>query len=100
MHVNAHVRGAAAHPVESERPQPTPHTSATLRATPLLTRPVALVATGALLWPRQLAAAEADRRTLFGEAQGVEAAVRDEKARKAEAQSSASHYRNLLNSYM
>mmetsp|Transcript_3771 Transcript_3771/g.11170 ORF Transcript_3771/g.11170 Transcript_3771/m.11170 type:complete len:563 (+) Transcript_3771:3-1691(+) len=51
-------------------------------------------------WLDQLAAAEADRQTLFGEAQGVEAAVRDEKARKAEAQSSASHYRNLLNSYM
>ena len=51
-------------------------------------------------WLDQLAAAELDRKTLFGEAQNVEAAMREERARKAEAQSSAAHYRNLLNSYM
>ena len=43
---------------------------------------------------------QVDRQQLFGEAQGVEHEMRDEKVRKAEAQHSASHYRNLLNSYM
>jgi len=52
------------------------------------------------LWTDQLHAAEVDRRQLFGEAQSVEAEMRGEQARKAEAQHSASHYRNLLNSYM
>jgi len=52
------------------------------------------------LWTDQLHAAEVDRRQLLGEAQSVEAEMRGEQARKAEAQHSASHYRNLLNSYM
>ena len=42
------------------------------------------------------AAAERDRAALFAEAQGVEREVRAEKAKKAEAQQQAGHYRGLL----
>ena len=52
------------------------------------------------LHEERLAAAEADRKTLFTEAQTVEAAVRGAKARKVEAQAQASHYRDLLSSQM
>ena len=41
-------------------------------------------------------AAEKDRTALFAEAQAVEREVRDERGRKAEAATSAAHYRQLL----
>ena len=45
---------------------------------------------------RRLAAADEDRAALFGETQRVELEVRREKAKKAELQESAQHYRGLL----
>ena len=48
----------------------------------------------------ELTSAEEDRRLLFGEAQQVEQRMREEKARKAEAQADASHFRDLLRSQM
>ena len=48
----------------------------------------------------RIAAAEADRQALFGEAQHVEQRMRDEKARKVEAQGEAARYRDILRKEM
>ena len=48
------------------------------------------------MWSERLAAADEDRAALFGETQRVELEVRREKAKKAELQESAQHYRGLL----
>lgn len=52
------------------------------------------------MWLERLDAAEGDRKTLFTEAQRVESLVAAEKARKLDAQSSAAHYRELLQNQM
>ena len=52
------------------------------------------------MWLERISSAEEDRRLLFGEAQQVEQRMREEKARKAEAQADASHFRDLLRSQM
>ena len=52
------------------------------------------------MWMERIAAAEADRQALFGEAQHVEQRMRDEKARKVEAQGEAARYRDILRKEM
>jgi hypothetical protein len=51
-------------------------------------------------WTERIEAAEEDRKVLFGEAQRVEAQMRDQNSRKVEAQASAVHYRDLLKTQM
>jgi len=48
------------------------------------------------MWAERLKAAEEDRQALFKEAARIEAQLRAEKQRKAEAQANAAHYRELL----
>ena len=48
------------------------------------------------MWAERLKAADEDRLALFKEAARIEAQLRAEKHRKAEAQASAAHYRELL----
>ena len=52
------------------------------------------------MWTEQIAAAEEDRKLLFGEAQEVEQRMRQEKARKQTAQADASQFRDLLRGQM
>lgn len=51
-------------------------------------------------WTERITAADEDRKALFGEAQRIEQQLREEKARKAEAQAQAAHYRELLRTQM
>jgi len=52
------------------------------------------------MWTERIAAAEEDRRLLFGEAQAVELHMREEKARKMDAQADAAHFRDLFRTQM
>lgn len=52
------------------------------------------------MWNERIAAAEEDRRLLFGEAQQVEHKMRAERERKLEAQADAGRFRDLLKGQM